>query len=91
LIYGQTETSEDAIPKVYVNHFFLIIDSATYKDIVESEFIKNEFATLEERTTVSNNNESWTGAYIYGESTYIEIFNSSKNPMPPRIIWENPS
>lgn len=72
LIHGQTETFEEAIPKVYLNHSFLVIDSATYKDIVESDFIKNEFATFEVRTTISDNNESWTEAYIYGEKRYLE-------------------
>ena len=70
---------EKASPQVYLNHFYLILDSSTYKDVVESDFIKNEFAPFEERTTVVNNNESYSGAYIYGENTYFEFFDESKS------------
>jgi hypothetical protein len=72
-------TDEEPTPKVYLNHFFRTVDSSTYKDIVGSYFIKNEFAHFEERTTVVNNNESYSGAYIYGENTYFEFFDESKS------------
>jgi len=66
-------------PEVYLNHFFLILDSPTYQDIVESDFIKNDFAHFEERTTVVNNDESYIGAYVYGENTYFEFFDESQS------------
>jgi hypothetical protein len=66
-------------PKVYLNHFFLVLDSSTYKAIVDSDFIKNEFAHFETRTTVVENNESYTGAYVYGENTYFEFFDESQS------------
>jgi hypothetical protein len=66
-------------PKVYLNHFFLTLDAQTYKDIEKSDFIKKEFAFFEERTTVVNNEESYSGAYIYGENTYFEFFDESKS------------
>lgn len=62
-----------------MNHFFLILDSPTYQDIVESDFIKNDFAHFEERTTVVNNDESYAGAYVYGENTYFEFFDESQS------------
>lgn len=80
LICGQTSTDKEVSPKVFLNHFFLIIDSSTYKNIVESDFIKNEFANFEQRTTFISDNESYTGAYIYGENTYFEFFDTSKKP-----------
>jgi hypothetical protein len=67
-------------PKVYLNHFFLNIDSSTYEDIVESVFIKNEFAHFEKRTTVVGEGESYSGAYVYGENTYFEFFEMSDSP-----------
>jgi hypothetical protein len=70
---------EKTAPKVFLNHFLLVIDSSTYKDIVESDFIKNEFAHFEERTTVVNNSASYSGAYVYGENTYFEFFDGSKS------------
>jgi hypothetical protein len=79
---------EESLPKVFLNHFFLMIDAKTYKDIVTSDFIKNEFAHFEERTTVVNDNESYSGAYLYGENTYFEVFNEGNPPdgMPPGAI-----
>jgi hypothetical protein len=51
---------------------------------MDSEFIKNDFAHFEKRTTVANNNESYTGIYVYGENTYFEFFDESgsKNFVP---------
>jgi len=86
---GNTAAVDDeSTLKVYLNHFFLLVDSATYKDIVASNFIKNEFAHFEERTTVVNNNESYSGAYIYGENTYFELFDEAKSQrfMPQGLI-----
>ncbi len=70
---------EETSPKVYLNHFYLLLDSSTYKDIIESDFIKNTFAHFEERTTVVNDNTSYSGAYVYGENTYFEFFDESKS------------
>lgn len=79
-ILGRASVSvEKPTPKVYLNHFFLMLESQVYKDIVESEFIKKEFAHFEERTTIVNNNQSYSGAYIYGENTYFEFFDESKS------------
>jgi len=72
-------TDVEPAPKVYLNHFFLTVDSPTYKDIVGSGFIKNEFAHFEERTTVVNAGQSYSGAYIYGENTYFEFFDESQS------------
>ena len=72
-------TENKLTPKVYLNHFFLMLDSSTYEAIVESNFIKNEFAHFETRTTVVENNESYTGAYVYGENTYFEFFDQSQS------------
>ena len=78
---------EESMPKIYLNHFFLLVDSSVYKDIVGSDFIKNEFAHFEERITVVENNESYSGAYVYGKNTYFEFFDESKSQdfMPPGL------
>jgi hypothetical protein len=48
---------------------------------------KKEFAHFEERTTVVENNESYSGAYIYGKNTYFEFFDKSESEdfMPPGL------
>jgi hypothetical protein len=59
-----------AIP---LNHFYIIIDSATYKAIGQSAFLRNEFAPTEERTT-TRTDMTYTGLYFYGTNTYFEFF-----------------
>jgi len=76
-IYGQ-ESSAPA-PPVYLNHLYLVLDEPTYNDITNSEFLRNELANFDVRTTVANGGESWTGAYVHGEHTYIELFAAGNN------------
>ena len=57
----------------FLNHFYLVIDSATYKDIEQSAFLRREFAVTEQRTTVRTD-RSYTGLYFYGTNTYFEFF-----------------
>ncbi|HEU4714545.1 MAG TPA: DUF5829 family protein [Pyrinomonadaceae bacterium] len=61
------------LPPVFLNHFYLVIDSATYKDIEQSAFLRNELAVTEQRTTVRTD-RSYTGLYFYGTNTYFEFF-----------------
>ncbi len=67
------------MPAVYLNHFYIVIDSATYLDIEQSAFMHNEFAANELRTTVRKD-MSYTGLYFYGMNTYFEFFDAS-NPL----------
>jgi hypothetical protein len=56
------------------------LDEPTYRDVTDSDFMRGEFANFEERTTVSQDGKSWTGAYFYGEQTYIEFFLAGRDP-----------
>jgi hypothetical protein len=67
-------------PPVYLNHLYLVLDEQTYRDVTDSGFMRGEFANFEERTTVSQDGKSWTGAYFYGEQTYIEFFLAGRDP-----------
>jgi hypothetical protein len=58
---------------VYLNHFFLVLDSQTYKEIKDAKFLQEEFATFEQRTTVRAD-ITYTGIYFYGAHTYFEFF-----------------
>ena len=69
------------VPEVYLNHFYIVLDAETYKAIGESEFITQEFGGFEQRTTTAGGGESWTGTYIYGRRTYIELFESGGNAL----------
>lgn len=62
---------------VPLNHFFLVLDSATYADIESNHFLQTEFAVFERRTTVRAD-RTYTGLYFYGTNTYFEFFDVAK-------------
>lgn len=72
--------SGQTIPKVHVNHVALVLDSADLKAIKNSDFIKNEFAAISTRTTKADNGGSWTGTYLYGIDSYLELTVTSAWP-----------
>jgi hypothetical protein len=67
------EKMEDVKVEVPLNHFFLVLDSETYKAIEGSAFLKEEFGVFEQRTTVRTD-MTYTGLYFYGANTYFEFF-----------------
>jgi hypothetical protein len=62
------------VPPVYLNHLSIVLDRQTYDDILHSDFLYNQFADFSNSTTVADGGQSWTGIYIRGEHTYIELF-----------------
>lgn len=68
------------MPPVYLNHLFVMLETETYNEIVTSDFIKSEFGVYEQRTTKAAEGLSWTGTYLYGENTYIELFDIANVP-----------
>lgn len=70
---------KEALPfPVPLNHFFLTLDHATFKEIQNSAFLRKEFAPTEERTTVRKD-MTYTGLYFYGVNTYFEFFDASQD------------
>lgn len=59
--------------QVLLNHFYLTLDSATYNAIAGCDFVRNQWAPNEIRTT-HRTDRSYTGLYFYGEKTYFEFF-----------------
>ncbi len=74
LSFGCAEESSRHEPLVYLNHVYVYVDSTTYSSIRDSDYLKEQFAYVETRTTYADSNSSWTGTYIWGENTYIEFF-----------------
>ena len=70
--------AKSKLPPVFLNHFYVVIDSTTYKDIEQSPFLRREFAVTEQRTTVRTD-RSYTGLYFYGTNTYFEFFDVSSD------------
>ncbi|HKP87800.1 MAG TPA: DUF5829 family protein [Blastocatellia bacterium] len=69
--------AKESMDPIYLNHFFLTVDPQTYKEISESQFLKDEFAAFEQRTTVRAD-MTYTGIYFYGTRTYFEFFEAGK-------------
>lgn len=79
-----TEKQVEQTPKevepvdVFLNHVYVVVDSSTYEDIASSKFIMHEFADFIQATSSTDDDESWTGTYLSGEQTYLEILNASQ-------------
>lgn len=72
------------MPPVYLNHLLIFVDSVTYRAIAESDFLMQELAPAEERTTIDEeNNASWTGCYYYGVRTYFEFMDPDATTWKP--------
>lgn len=63
-----------------LNHFFIVLDTATYQAIEQSPFLRREFAVTEQRTT-TRTDISYTGVYFYGANTYFEFFDVANQTM----------
>jgi len=66
-------------PTLALNHFYIVLDSATYKDIEQDRFLRREFAVTEQRTT-TRSDMSYTALYFYGTTTYFEFFDAANQP-----------
>lgn len=69
----------DSLPQVFLNHFYVVLDSPTYKAIEEDAFLRKHFAVNEKRTT-KNAEMTYTGLYFYGINTYFEFFDIGSSP-----------
>ncbi|MDN3576073.1 DUF5829 family protein [Chitinimonas viridis] len=61
-------------PLVTLNHLYLYLDQATRDAILASPFMRQEFAALTVSTAAMDDGRQWTGVYLTGEQTYIELF-----------------
>ncbi|SER18074.1 hypothetical protein SAMN05216188_108226 [Lentzea xinjiangensis] len=58
---------------LYYNHAWGTLDRATADAVEHSGYVR-EFADLEIRTTTGTGGRVWTGRYLRGRETYLEIF-----------------
>jgi hypothetical protein len=75
--FGLTDRGKDGSMRfpVYLNHFYLTLDHATYEAIRTNHFLRDQLAVTEERTTVRKD-RTYTGLYFYGTNTYFEFFDA---------------
>ena len=55
------------------NHFYVTVDRPTFEAIRQSKWLREEFANVSVSTHASGVNQ-WTGIYVSGVGTYVEIF-----------------
>ncbi|GAB3424610.1 hypothetical protein GCM10027569_59700 [Flindersiella endophytica] len=65
---------------LFFNHAYGVLDRATADAIEHSEYLK-EFANFQVRTTTGEQG-SWTGRYLMGRETYVELFGIGDLPDP---------
>src|SRR5262245_25938423 len=57
---------------LYFNHAYTVLDRTTADAIENSDYLR-DFASFEIRTTTGGGT-TWTGRYLYGQHTYLELF-----------------
>jgi hypothetical protein len=73
-LYGQAASgSKQTTPVPGLSHAMVAVDSPTYAAILASRFLREELGALEVRTTAREGGRSYSGAYLYGRETYLEI------------------
>jgi hypothetical protein len=70
--------SADGTPPVFLSHFYVAVDQATYEALRKSPEIA-ALAGIEERHTVAGS-RNWSGFYVYGRQTYMEFFAADMLP-----------
>lgn len=74
-----TGSQSVSLPQVFLNHFFVVLDSETCNAIERNAFLRRQFAVNEKRTT-TNADMTYTGFYFYGLNTYFEFFDIANSP-----------
>jgi len=75
--------SGDRLPPVFLSHFYVTLDQASYDALRSSP----ELAALSKvaETHVAAGSRKWTGFYIYGRQTYMEFFGAVAAPEGMRL------
>lgn len=70
-----------ALPPVYFNHLYIVLDDKTYRAIMGSDFLQIAFPGKEKRATLTAAGETWSGTYFYCQDNYLEFFGSGNGPV----------
>jgi hypothetical protein len=68
----------DALPPVFMGHFYVALDQASFDALRKSPQV-DALAHVVERHTVAGKDE-WTGFYVQGRQTYMEFFGAQNLP-----------
>ncbi|WP_245983392.1 DUF5829 family protein [Lentzea flaviverrucosa] len=79
VVSGAGPAQAGARQLLYYNHAWGTLDRATADAVEHSRYLK-DFADLEVRTTTGADGKVWTGRYLRGRETYMEIFGPGDVP-----------
>jgi hypothetical protein len=79
-VSSQTADSVDVV----TSHVFFCVDSVTYENLLKHDFIAKAFAYTSESSSKTLA-DSWTGKYIMGRQSYIEVFAANGNATHPQL------
>ncbi|GHF41236.1 hypothetical protein FNH07_29685 [Amycolatopsis bartoniae] len=71
--------TEDGRQLLFFNHAFGVLDRET-ADAIENSAYLREFANFQLRTTTGAGGQTWTGRYLMGRETYLELFGAGDVP-----------
>ena len=81
------------LPPVYFNHITIFLSPETYAAILQSPFLRDEFSAFQERTVQRDGGAwSYTGIFISGQHTYLELFKAGQSPpfgatIPGQVVF----
>ena len=70
---GTAQAATGGRQLLFYNHSYGVFDRETADAIEQSAYLR-EFANFQVRTTTGAGGEQWTGRYLMGRSTYVELF-----------------
>ena len=88
-----TALSAETPPPVYFNHITIFLSPETYAAILQSPFLRDEFSAFHEHTVQRDGGAwSYTGIFISGQHTYLELFKAGQFPhvgttIPGQVVF----
>ncbi|MFD0266153.1 DUF5829 family protein [Streptomyces sp. NPDC127106] len=70
---AQEERSPAGRQLLFYNHAYGVLDRETADAVEHSAYLRT-FANFQVRTTTGSGGETWTGRYLMGRETYLELF-----------------
>ncbi|MEV7451137.1 DUF5829 family protein [Streptomyces nigra] len=70
---------------LFYNHAYGVLDRETADAIEHSAYLR-EFANFQVRTTTGAGGQVWTGRYLMGRETYLELFGVGDLPGPDGVL-----
>ena len=82
--FGQSHSQTTDSAKVVISHVFFCVDSVSYQNLFKYEFITGLFAYTSESSSKTLT-DSWTGKYLMGRQSYIEVFSDNYKGTNPQL------